>query len=433
MLPNLSFKTNEIIDKEEQALYEIYNFQVEKGRKEFIAAGIDGGSTHTRVNILTKNDINPYDLSIIPSKCVLAGDEESVTVSEKLIDNMDSCIIDTTGRVDAMFSKERVLRGRKMEDSGLSPTALTTTKQKIKEKLFYVNIIDALGYAICMKYQDAIPEKVKVALAVALPPDDMASQRNRDEFTSSITGSYIWKGFEGHISIEIDINEVIMDTEPHAFAWGYWLNLLSQGQLKQLPKNVICINTGGRSTGIDLIKNSHRVPTASDTFNECGKSFMKMVKSKIVEVQGGKAPSDAPILEAMNTGKLPRGNSSIDVTDYIRETAETFGEYYYKDILSICDAGDVELLDINEVIICGGLTRRGDYDISFTDTLGTLIKNDSEDTVVSVIEDNFIPFGLSYTVYNQVKDTLFADEEEEEEIEEVDLAEDEQETAISEE
>ena len=126
MLPNLSFKTNEIIDKEEQALYEIYNFQVEKGRKEFIAAGIDGGSTHTRVNILTKNDINPYDLSIIPSKCVLAGDEESVTVSEKLIDNMDSCIIDTTGKVDAMFSKERVLRGRKMEDSGLSPTSLTT-------------------------------------------------------------------------------------------------------------------------------------------------------------------------------------------------------------------------------------------------------------------------------------------------------------------
>ena len=55
MLPNLSFNTNEIVDKEEQALHEIYNFQIEKGRKEYIAVGVDGGSTHTRVNILSKN------------------------------------------------------------------------------------------------------------------------------------------------------------------------------------------------------------------------------------------------------------------------------------------------------------------------------------------------------------------------------------------
>lgn len=427
MLPSVKFKTNEIIDREEVALYDVYNFQNEQGRKEYLAVGVDGGSTHTRVNILSKTDMDPLDVKIIPSTCSLAGDEEFVTNSERLIDNMDSVLIDTSGRVDAVFTTERVLRGRKMEDSGLSYLALSTTKQKIKEKLFYINIKDAIGYALCMKYHDRIPTKVTIALSVALPPDDMGSESNQNEFISKICGTYIWKGFGGHIEIEIDIQKVIMDTEPHAYALGYWLNKASNGELVDgIPKNVMCINTGGRSTGIDYIKNSYRVPSASLTYTECGKSFIKMLKDKIVDELGGRAPSDEAIKETLKTGLLPRGNSKLDMIEKIEVVADKYGEYFYKNLLNACDAADIQLVDLNEIIVCGGLTQRGDYDISFTDKLGELVEIDSKDTIFTVCDYNWIPFGLAYSAFEAVKHTLLSNEEEdlaEEELEEVSEAE----------
>ena len=148
-----------------------------------MVVGIDAGSTGTRVSIIDRKDFE--DLSsetinaeaitnfshsyVIPSTfAVLEDERELLPKSEALADNYDSHLtLVKNNSKDPYITRVRVIRGQKIKDAaGAVPRFMDSGTPKTKNFVFYVNVIDSIGYAILRKYSGRIPKSIDVSLGV---------------------------------------------------------------------------------------------------------------------------------------------------------------------------------------------------------------------------------------------------------------------------
>lgn len=411
----MQVKKKQHIELGEEKLYKAYNFANVK-RTVDLLMGIDGGSTQTRVIILANNDLDINTQYIIPSNNVLLNDDRELKPkSEELVDRLDSFIVNEKQSKEAKIGRDRIVRATKMLDTGLSPTSISSTMQKIDEPIFYLNIVDSIGYALMQKYEDEIPTEVNLVAGIALPPDDMSSTRNMNIFRQNIVGSYTWTHKDSQVKIKINILDVELATEPEAFVMAYYA---STG--KETPETVLCINTGGRSTGVAVLRNSKIVDSASLTFAYGGNQFRSELGNIYVNRCGGRVPTDELLGNAIKTGKLKSGNSTIDIVEDITKACDVYAERLFMDtVKNVCDRAGMPLYSINEIVMCGGLARGGSYDISVADYLGDRFETRTPDTEYTVVEENLIPFGLAFIAFNRHGDLIGDEIEEDAEIEEI--------------
>lgn len=414
------------IIKGEEKLFNIYDARNVIEEKNLVL-GIDGGSTQTRVYVADENfgdEIDTADYFIIPSDHAKLDNERVInSKSDKLYSLLDSFIVDKENRAESKIGRVRIVRGTKLKDSNVSPIKLTSTEQKIEEATFYTNIIDSIGYALIQKYEKEVPTKVNVIAGIALPPDDNKLPQNRDKFKKNLLGSYEWTHRESGVTVEINMLEVDTMTEPEAFVEGYYTQVD-----EEIPGRQIVINTGGRSIGIELLENGTLIDAASVTLPYGGNQFATEVGTRIVESENNTQSRPLPLdklKEIVLTGKMQQGKHNIDVVDEIKEACNSFAETIFNDIrINVIDTlKDVDYNSIEEVIVCGGLIRRGDYDVSIADYLQAMFKEKCEYTDFTVVEENYIPIGLMIEPLNSNLDFLFGAEEEEEEEEATTLVE----------
>ena len=399
------------MEQGEEPLYEPMS-AAQGTKKKALIAGLDAGSTQTRVILLDKESQDLKRTYIIPSMVQRVPDmRELKPKSDIIYDRMDTAITNLTMKPDAVFSNVRLIRGRKTTDNNFPELRIQSSVKKTDEEVFYLNIIDALGYATMFKYADDVPEEIDVYAGIALPPDDMVSSKMINKFSDKILGQYKWMHNDSGINILINVKDVVVSTEPEAFFQAYYA-LLGIA----MPERVIMVNTGGRSTGLELLENGKAVTEISKTLKYGGRQFLLDLNNKIIQSDNNAIESNMSedvLALAVKKGYVKRGKRGrVDVITEIESLCKDFATDYMSDVkTNILDRRKLDLNDVDEVIMSGGLVRRGDYDISISDFLGDEIDKLAPDTEFTVVEENYIPTGTTLLAFQTFNDELEENEE----------------------
>lgn len=390
-------KNKVVIQPGEEKLHAPYAVKNVKGKKRLLVA-IDGGSTQTRVLIIDNLEEPDTELYTIPStSSFVVKDLEIRSQGENLYDLMDSYITNLANSVEPIFTKDRVIRGNKKTDFNGTEERISSTNQKISSKPFYLNLIDAIGYALVQKYTE-IPTEIDVILGVALPPDDRASQVNIDKFNSIINNSFLWANGELGIEVKINILENIVRTEPEAFMIAYHTT-----QEEEVPEVELHINAGGRSTGLELLENGRAIDSVSKTLAYGGAPMLEDLGNLISKSEGGRKPSNKALAEAIKTGLLKVGNTTKPIDNYIRTIKKQYADRIYNDVIKeVFDVQrEITLNDVNVISISGGTFSEGECGISVAEYLEENFKRVAPDTDFIYIEENYIPLGLAFGLFSE--------------------------------
>lgn len=308
-----------------------------------LLAGVDAGSTETRVCLADKNDVAVFSDSNNPARaleeltktyCVpstYANVEDAREISpqsQNLEDNYDSTVmLVSNGAQKPLVGRHRVIRGRKIQDAmGATQRYLDSSTNKTDNVIFYVNIIDAVGYAVLQKYNGAIPHEVTLHLVLSVRPKELTSICKK-KMMENLLGSYIftWRS----VDIRITIKSLQFSTEPEAQISGtttvYDLRASAgtgDGKYADMADKLygsdcyIHVEGGGSSVGVEVIRYGEIIDAASSTFPLGGNYMAQVFIDRYREMSGRtvtKEAANAAIISCM----LRDGSNTIDVSDVV--------------------------------------------------------------------------------------------------------------------
>lgn len=385
-----------------------------------LVVGVDAGSTQTRVCIADARDakmlletenIESYDklkseVYIIPSTFAIVGDEREIKPnSQNLEDNYDSRIIRIrTAAVKPLVGSDRILRGQKIKDTvGLPLRYLDSSSNKMDNSIFYLNILDGIGYALLQKYSGCIPKAVKIHLVLSVRPKELNTicQTKMDE---NFIGEFVFNW--NSVSINLNIVTTMYTTEPEAQITGtsaimdLAATVCDSSEARDLSQkfnnsdSYIHIEGGGSSIGVEVVKNGNIVDAASSTFQLGGNYLVRVIIDRLREVKG-RTVSEESVREAVQTCLLRNGREREDISDVISAAKNQVGldivERLRHDVIDLIT--DLSLLDMDFITLGGRLFSTDDAGVSIGAYFAEYIHQISPNTEVIILKDNAIPQG----------------------------------------
>lgn len=431
-LKNLQTTAKVTIEYGEELLHQEYTPVVDKNKVENLIVGVDGGSTQTRVSFVRLADefVSVNNVYVIPSALSILTDGSVLKEkSPNLYDNLESMIIDKAPNPYNIFDKARVIRGTKLVDYGQIVSRINSSVQKVDTPAFYINFIDSIGYGLvmdCEKRGMTLAGKYNVSLSCSLPPDDVKSVRNKETFLNYIKNLFIWN-FQGN-EIEINIVDCYITTEPEAA--GRCAFALAE---EEIPSRSFVIDGGGRSIGSEILRDGKVFDKTSIAYRYGGTQLLQDLAQECISEFGGTSPSEEVLKEALKTGLLRKGRSSIDISELIKKCKDTLAKTLFADVITqVFDSQrDVSLEDIETVVVSGRLFDSGEYDYSIMDEFLNLFKERNPEVEVISLEGNYlIPMGNAIIAFLEYSEVLeenegkvnplpYEEDEEEEELEEL--------------
>lgn len=386
-----------------------------------LLAGVDAGSTETRVSLADWKDAAVFGdtaksqeaLNIllqdyrIPSTYANVDDAREIApISDNIEDNYDSNITLIRNSAEKpMITRCRVLRGRKTQDAmGLVSRYLDSSTNKTDNPIFYINIVDGLGYAILQKYNGAIPKEMDIYLTLSVRPKELTSICRR-KMTENLVGSFmfIWKS----VNIQLNIKGLDFTTEPEAQISGtttiYDLRAACgidpdhySGLADQLYDSdcYVHIEGGGSSIGVEVVRNGSLIDACSSTF-PLGGNYMAQVFIDHYREKSGRTVTKEAATSALLSCVLREGRNSIDVSEMVAACKNQVG----MDILErlrhevIDTMSDLMLQDVQFITLGGRLflpdaagTTAGEY-------FGEYVHQLSPHTDIHILPENFIAQG----------------------------------------
>ena len=386
-----------------------------------LLAGVDAGSTETRVSLADWKDAAIFgdssksqealDILLrdfrIPSTYANVDDAREITpVSDNLEDNYDSNLTLIRNNAEkSMIGRCRVLRGRKTQDAmGLVSRYLDSSTNKTDNPIFYVNILDGLGYAILQKYNGAIPKEVDIYLTLSVRPKELTSIC-RKKMTENLVGTFmfIWKS----VNVQLNIKDLAFTTEPEAQIGGtttvYDLRADSgidavhySAMADQLYDShcYVHIEGGGSSIGVEVVRNGSLIDACSSTFPLGGNYMAQMFIDRYRE-QNGRTITKEAAGSALITCILREGRSSIDVSELVAQCKNQVG----MDILErlrhevVDTMSDLMLQDVEFITLGGRLFLPDAAGTTVGEYFGEYVHQLSPNTDVHILAENFIAQG----------------------------------------
>lgn len=386
-----------------------------------VIAGVDAGSTETRVCIADKRDADIFADSAkiraaldtllvqyrIPSTYANVDDAREISpVSDNIEDNWDSTIVLVRNSAEKpMLSRHRVLRGRKIQDAmGVTSRYLDSSTNKTDNVIFYTNIIDALGYAIMEKYNGSIPSEVNVNLFLSVRPKELTS-KCREKMSDNLLGQYMfcWKD----IKISINIVTLEFSTEPEAQISGTTAvyDLRAENGI-DFEHNIsmadklcgsdcyIHVEGGGSSIGVEVIRNGVIVDACSSTFPLGGNYMAQVFIDRYRELKGRAVTKDAAN-NAIVSCTLRDGKNILDVADLVAsckdQVAMNIAESLRHEVIDTL--ADLTLNDVEFITLGGRLFADDAAGCSIGQFFQQYIQQVSQHTDVYILPENFIAQG----------------------------------------
>lgn len=386
-----------------------------------LVAGVDAGSTQTRVcladrkdaQVLMQENVTPEvylklrdEVYVIPSTFAVVGDEREIKPnSDNIEDNYDSHIIRVrTSAVKPLVGSDRILRGQKIKDTmGLPLRYLDSSTNKMDNSIFYLNVLDGIGYALLQKYNGNVPQNVKVHLVVSVRPKELNSIC-QSKMNENFIGDFVfwWKS----VSINISIVSADYTTEPEAQITGtsaiadLAAIVEDSAEARDLSQKLgnsdsyIHIEGGGSSIGVEVVKNGNIVDAASSTFQLGGNYLTRVVMDRLREVKG-RTVSEESVREAIETCLLRNGREREDISEIIAAAKNQVGldiiERLRHDVIDV--STDLSLLDMDFITLGGRLFNEDGAGTSIGTYFAEYLRQISPNTEVIVLRDNRIPQG----------------------------------------
>lgn len=395
-------------------------------------AGVDAGSTQTRVALASKQDFNDFSSEqvsddpkglmsrlcmtyVIPSTYASVSDEREIAPrSNYLHANLDSRLMRVkTAAEQPMFNSLRVIRGDKLRDvSGVVPRYLDSATQKVDNVIFYVNIIDALGYAILQRaaVDGVIPQTAHVAMVVSVRPKEMNSISVK-KLESNLVGTFLF--LWGNRRIEIVIDNLDLTTEPEAQIQGTEAVAGLSGTAEDTALadrlySASCymhIEGGGSSIGVEVVRDGGIVEQCSSTFPLGGNYLVRQVIDRVREATG-RTPSEASVQEAVKTCLLRNGNNQEDIASIVAaakdQVAMDIVERVRHQVIDVMT--DLTMNDMEFISVCGRLFNEDGAGNCIAEYMKSYITQLSPHTELVHLKDNRIPQGnLLIGVSNEVE------------------------------
>lgn len=386
-----------------------------------IVVGVDAGSTQTRVCIADKRDADMFlqenldqqmynklkdEVYVIPSTFAVVGDEREIKPnSDNLEDNYDSHVIRVrTAAVRPLVGSDRILRGQKIKDTmGLPLRYLDSSTNKMDNSIFYINILDGIGYALLRKYSGNIPQAVNIHLVISVRPKELNTVC-QNKMNENFIGEFIFRW--NSVNISLNIQTTSYTTEPEAQITGtsaimdLAAVLCDSAEARDLSQkfnnsdSYIHIEGGGSSIGVEVVKNGNIVDAASSTFQLGGNYLMRVVLDRLREVKG-RVVSEESVREAIETCLLRNGREREDISDIIAVAKNQVGldiiERLRHDVIDITT--DLSLLDMDFITLGGRLFSEDAAGTSIGTFFADYLQQISPNTEVIVLKDNCIPQG----------------------------------------
>lgn len=386
-----------------------------------LVAGVDAGSTQTRVcladrkdaKLLMQENVTPEvylklrdEVYTIPSTFAVVGDEREIKPnSDNIEDNYDSHIIRVrTSAVKPLVGSDRILRGQKIKDTmGLPLRYLDSSTNKMDNSIFYLNVLDGIGYALLQKYNGNVPQNVKIHLVVSVRPKELNSIC-QSKMNENFIGEFVfrWKS----VNINISIVSADYTTEPEAQITGtsaiadLAAIVEDSAEARDLSQKLgnsdsyIHIEGGGSSIGVEVVKNGNIVDAASSTFQLGGNYLTRVVMDRLREVKG-RTMSEESVREAIVTCLLRNGREREDISEIIAAAKNQVGldiiERLRHDVIDV--STDLSLLDMDFITLGGRLFNEDGAGTSIGTYFAEYLRQISPNTEVIVLHDNRIPQG----------------------------------------
>lgn len=408
------------IDKNKRGSGVIIDERQNRGLVDLIV-GVDAGSTQTRVAMCTQEEGRAFmgsdvtetlynklkeEVYIIPSTYAAVPDEREIKPnSDNLEDNYDSHIIRVrTSAVKPLVGSERVVRGQKIKDaSGLVTRYLDSSTNKMDNTIFYINVLDGIGYAALQKFSGNIPSEINVNLVLSVRPKELNSLC-QEKMNSNFIGEFIfrWKG----VNLTIKINNIMYTTEPEAqiSGTGAIMDLAAlltndydcraMSDKFNNSDSYIHIEGGGSSIGVEVVKDGNIIDACSSTFQLGGNYLMRVAMDRLREVKG-RAVSEESVRAAIQTCLLKNGREREDITDVMAACKNQVGldilERLRHEVIDITP--DLSLLDMDFITLGGRLFAEDEAGQSIGTYFANYLKQISPNTDVIILKDNYIPQG----------------------------------------
>lgn len=397
------------------------------GRVSLIA-GVDAGSTQTRVCLADASDVEVFmdanrmgdALKAIQTQYVVPSTYASVDsgreiapVSPNLEDNYDSTVVLISNTAEKpLVSRHRVLRGRKIQDAmGVTPRYLDSSTNKTDNIIFYINIIDAIGYAILQKYNGHLPADVDLGLVVSVRPKELVSVC-KERMQHNLIGEYMfaWNG----VTIHLHIKALDFTTEPEAQILGtttvYDLRAnndidkernLSMADKLSYSDCFLHIEGGGSSIGVEVLRDGIIQDACSSTFALGGNYMAQVFIDRYRELQGRTVTKEAAN-NAIVTCTLRDGRSLLDVSELVShcmdQVAMGIAERLRHEVIDTMS--DLTLQDVEFITLGGRLFSNNKEGHSIGTFFTDYIHQISPNTEVYCLAENFIAQGNMVTGIN---------------------------------
>lgn len=385
-----------------------------------IVVGVDAGSTQTRVCLADAHDAKllmaetpdrdtyehlKNDVYVIPSTFAIVGDEREIKPnSDNIEDNYDShVILLRNGAVNPLIGSERIVRGQKISDtSGLVARYLDSSTNKMDNSIFYLNVLDGIGYALLEKYSGHIPTDVVVHLVLSVRPKELNSHCTT-KMDANLKGDFVFRWKD--LTINITIRSTVYTTEPEAQIGGTTAIMdvaasLGDAQAKELSDkflesdSYIHIEGGGSSIGVEVVKNGNLVDACSSTFQLGGNYLTRVIIDRLREVKG-RPVSEESVRAAIKTCLLKNGREREDISTVVASCKNQVGldilEKLRHEVIDITH--DLSLRDMDFVTLGGRLFQTDDAGASIGHYFAEYLKQISPNTEVIVLDANYIPQG----------------------------------------
>lgn len=368
-----------------------------------LIAGVDGGSTTTRVVLLDDmKDVKALDVVYsIPSDFgIKEGDGILLPQSAELFDNMESSVL---VKNNDFLKDTKMLRGALKQNSPCTESHISSIDQKLDSAGFYLNMIDAIGYAVIQKFSDACPRVVNLYMGASLRPNDVNTESRRTQFINRIKGTYIWSNPFLDGVLTINIKRVDVQTEAEAQEKGFFL--------KARQKAPVCFATfeiGGSSIGTSIMKNGVKIDKAEKPLSYGGAQLLEILADNCRD--SGKLdylPSLSVLEEAINSGYLKEGTRKISIVKEICDAKDKLASQIAEDFRTevLAKMGNFSFKEVEKVFFGGRVFKRGEFGefakddprvkangYSLSIPLASELQKLNNGFVCSVIKTNLIPF-----------------------------------------
>lgn len=373
----------------------------------YVNVSVDAGSSETRTHLWNDNPKSGGIHGISSEYAIVSGDiSNTISQTDSLYDNMEIILEDVTeGKENKVFNNITIVKGGLFDDMRLTSAKTSSNIGKSLQDTTYINTIANIGLRFYMNSYSTgrYNQKYKVNLTLALPNEDVISNKRQDETKDRLYGDYVFSlpRYNFTINIEVPREGILLVDEAKA-ALGSW-RVTSKDKTNY--ENVLIIDAGGRSVDYSIMFKGRSLARGSATGKYGGQKFVDTIMEKYVNETGNDMPTRDMILDALNSGLLQDGNSHIEISEFISKAKDEIASTIINEVSSLLDNNELRIQQLNLVLCAGRLMRETIVDNSvkvksLAYNIESQIKRRSPNTHVAMLSDEFaLVKGLSMARY----------------------------------